>query len=225
MLIKSNYIGTIARMWADFVSTKFSDSLIELFQFSERKLCKENEHIKYLKAPFSYHELARNYLVDKSEGAWTLFLDTDHTFAPDLLIRLKSISEKYKAPVVSGIYQYKFPPHAPVINLWSNDESPGKKVVPILDWDREAGEIMEVGPVGAGCLYVENWVFKEMRKKFKQAPFEIIPGLSEDYSFCYRLKEMGIPVTLATNIECHHLITTALSIQDYKCSAPSNIID
>jgi len=49
----------------------------------------------------------------------------------------------------------------------------------------------------------------------------MIPGLSEDYSFCWRCKEMGVPVLLAPQVECHHLITVPLYTSDYAPSPES----
>lgn len=203
---------TVGRMWADNCMAEFVDSLSELLLYSQRRLCGPDEFIHYIKAPMSYHEMARNWLVEHMEGDWLLQLDTDHMFRPDLLERLLLLAEESQAKVVSGIYQYKSPnmQHRAVANMWG----PNLEVQPITSWDRSGRWIDDVGPCGAGALLVHKSVFNRMRAKFQCEPFTLIPGLSEDYSFFRRLKGMGERAVLSTTIEAHHVIRTALSVRD-----------
>ena len=209
MLNYPKVLGTIARMWADNTYSGFTDSLANMLLYTERNI----GPIHYVKATMSWHEMARNQLVEQMLGDWILMLDTDHVFAPDLLERLLAVKEKYKAQIVSGIYSYKFPPHAPVANLWTGSDEKNFKLTPLMDWDRSA-EVIEVGTTGAGCMLIDRKLLKQVQHTFGP-PFEIVPGLSEDYSFCYKAHKLGVPVHLATNIECHHVVNTVLSIQDY----------
>jgi len=182
-----------------------------MMAYNNRYLCGPSEYIEEPDATVSWHEMGRNQLVEKSLGEWLLMLDTDHQFAPDILDRLLFYRKKYNLRVVSAIYQYKFPPHAPVMNLWG----PNNECIPIMDWDRKE-DILEVGTVGAGCLLVDRSVFQEIQEHFKTAPFSIIQGLSEDYSFCRRCKDLGITVNIAPKVQCHHVIDNVLSLDDYK---------
>jgi Glycosyl transferase family 2 len=204
--------GTIGRAWADTVSTKFSDSLANLLLYEQSKL-PSGQYIHFEKGTVSWHELMRNQLVQKMQGDWLFMLDTDHCFAPDMLERLQRVSKKYKAPVVSAIYQYKFPPHGPVMNIWE-DTGDGIKVRPIVKWNPEQ-EVLRVGCCGAGALYIQRWVFEDMVKKLGEQPFALIPGLSEDYSFCYRCKKLDIPILVATKVEAHHMLPNILHVADY----------
>jgi len=199
-------VGTIATMWQDTVYKSFTDDLAKLLLFSQNQI----GPLHYVTANVSYHELARKQIVDSFLGDWVLMLDTDHAFHPDLLTRMLALKEKYQTPVLSAIYQFKHPPHSPVATLWREDG----KLAPLIDWDR-SGEVVDVGAVGAGCLLVDRKVFDEIKRKLKEDPFGIRLGLSEDYSFCQRCRDLKIPVSLALQIECHHVIRTALSIKDY----------
>ena len=203
-------IGTCGRMWADVLYSQAADSITEMMQFSQMTLCKSDEMILFNKAAVSYHEMGRNQLVEEMEGDWLFQVDTDHVFAPDLLVRLLALQKKHDAPVISAIYQYKHAPHGPVAGFWTGD----KQITPLMEWDRSA-EILEVGVVGAGGLLVRKEVFKRIKKELGEAPFQITEGLSEDYSFCRRCKKLGIPVYLAPKVEAHHLIRHALSVEDY----------
>ena len=202
---------TVGRMWGDNVHTKFVDSLVEMILYTQAHVCDEDEYVHYEWGGCSWHSLGRNNLVEGMRGDWLLQLDTDHMFAPDLLKRMFNLVAKHPdIKVLSGIYQSKHPPHNPVMGLWSKE----MKVVPVLNWTREA-ELIQVGAVGAGCLLVKREVFKRITTELGENPFDILPGLSEDYSFCLRCHELDIPVFVAPKIECHHLVTTPLSIADF----------
>lgn len=198
--------GSVATMWQDTNYKTFTDDLARMLLFSQHQL----GPLHYTTSPVSYHELARKHIVDTFLGDWVLMLDTDHSFSPDLLIRMLALKKKYKCRVLSAIYQYKHPPHGPVAGFWREDGKP----TPLIDWDRR-GDIVDVGTVGAGCLLVDRSVFNEIKTKLNEDPFAIRLGLSEDYSFCERCKELDIPISLALQIECHHLVRSPLSIRDY----------
>lgn len=215
---KYNCIGTVGRMWQKNLPDYWNDSYVDLINFSQRYLCKPNDYIKYIKASVSWHSGARNQLVEDSLGEWLLMLDTDHTFAPDLLERLLYFKTKHNCRVISGIYQYKYPPHSPVLNMWDDQGH----CAPVLEFPKDV-DVFQVGTVPGGCLLVDRSVYREIIEKFNCGPFDIVGGLSEDYSFCWRCKELNIPIFVSPKIECHHVIETVLSIQDYKC--PKEYVD
>ena len=199
---KLKAIGTIWRAWQDSLPREFADSLVDLALYSQAALCKPGEFINYGHSTVSWFETMRQEAVDHSLGDWILMLDTDHQFAPDLLERLLYVRDKHKARVVGALYVSKHPPmHVPVANLWG----PNGEILPLIDFDQNK-ELIEIGPMGAGALLVNRDVFPEMASKFpNQLPFGTIPGLSEDYSFFKRCKDLAIKTYLAPAIEAQHL--------------------
>ncbi len=195
-------IGTIGVMWGRFDERPFTKSLVDLVAYSQRVLCAEDEYINIEYAPHSYHETARNWLVEHCNGEWLFQVDTDHVFAPDLLERLLVLKKRHKARVISGLYLYKAPPHLPVARV---HDAEGKGLLNLNSIPADI-EIMPVATVGAGCLLVDLDVYQEVAgKHLGTAPFNIIAGLSEDYSFCKRCEDIGITVYLAPRVESHHL--------------------
>ena len=211
---KPKAIGTIGRMWQDSCPSHWVDSYVDMINFNHRYLATgKDEFIHYIKPTVSYHETARNQLVEQMLGNWLFMLDTDHTFAPDILMRLLAIMDDKKIDVLSGVYQYKFRPHNVVAGDWQIGED-GRVGVKALESLYIEQDIQQVGVVPGGCLLVKKKVFDAIKKHYKRAPFDIIQGLSEDYSFCFRCRELGIPVYLAPRVECHHVIPTVLSVKD-----------
>lgn len=212
-VIEKVCLGTVGRMFNTTLPVQFSDALTSMMVYSQHALCKENEFIHFTHATVSYHELGRGELVDKALGEWLLQLDTDHAFSVDLLERLLYLRAKYNTQVLSGIYAFKNPPHGPVACTIVEG-----KAVPLASWDYSK-EIIPVDYVGGGCLLVNRDVFKQIEDHFKVPPFTQIQGLSEDYSFCARCKELGIQVHLATNVQSHHFLPghQLLSIEPQRC--------
>lgn len=199
--------GTVAAMWGGWPQN-FSKSYKDMMAYSRRYLLAPGEEIKEVDASVSWHESARNELVEKTEGDWLFSLDTDHVFAPDLLERLLREMRLSGADVVSGLYLNKSPNtgHCPVavkdgkvLNSWPK----GTRHLP-------------VDLVGGGCLLVKSFVFKKIRKELDQNPFDLIQGMSEDYSFCKRCEMLGIPIILCPQIECHHTVPHLLSAKDFN---------
>lgn len=211
MAIIKRAIGTIGVAWADTVSTQFMHSLSQMLLFSQHELCGKHEYLHYVWGTASYHEIMRNQLVDATQGPFLYQSDTDHQFGPDILARLLYYKKKIKAEVISGIYTYKFPPYQPVANVWGEKG----QVIPLGAWHPDT-EILEVGPVGGGCLLVETQVFNRIKHELHAPPFNIIQGLSEDYSFCKRCRDLNIKIHLAMKVEAHHLAPRHVtSVQDY----------
>lgn len=192
----------------------FMDSWEKMIHYNNEFLCNQDSYIYYTKGQVSYHELGRNTIVKEMRGDWLFMVDTDHMFAPDLLDRLLFLKEKNSCQVISGIYQYKFPPHAPVANVWQSPDKDHKGLVGILDWPRKEN-VINVGAVGGGVLLIDKSVFERIKNELNEEPFTKDYGLSEDYAFCYRCKKLDIPIHLATNVQSHHVINRPLNINDY----------
>ncbi len=203
-------IGTVARMWADNTYTKWSDSYLKMVYYTHLQMCKEGEYIHLTEGQCSWHVLGRNTLASEIQGDWLFMSDTDHCFAPDLLIRLHEIKKEVGAQVISAIYQRKSPPFGPVMGVWEGDTLLG-----VGDFPRDVNAFT-IGAVGGGGLLIDREVFERITRELGEQPFDTIGGLSEDYSFCLRCKRLGIPVYVCPRVQTHHIIPHVLSINDYK---------
>lgn len=211
MIIAPQYIGTVARAWMDTAREQFVDSWEKMLLMNCRYLEHyPNKEIFYTKGEVSWHTAMRNGIAKKVQGDWLFMVDTDHMFAPDLLIRLLALAEKYQCKVINAPYTYKHPPHAPVATVQAPDD-PNFHPVQMTNWD-PSKELQQVLTVGGGAMLIMREVLEAI-KATGEEPFEQIGSLSEDYSFCKRCWDLKIPVWLATNVECHHLVTQALRLR------------
>ena len=211
MLIGKKVKGAIAYMGGVFALPEpFVWSWSQMVEYNADYLVNPNDRIHYERATASYHSFARNTLVQKMQGDWLLMLDTDHVFDPDIAVRMLDRMDKWNIDVLVGMYQYKTPPHSPVLYL-----KKGNAFEMLGKWDKKA-DVIEVGSAGAGCLLVKKTVFERIKNELKQEPFDILPPFSEDHSFFKRLHKLKIPAYCDPTIECHHLMMKKISLEDYK---------
>lgn len=213
MLLSKKALGSIAYMGGVMsIPEPFVWSWSQMVEFNQDYMCQSNQYVKYYRATVSYHLYARNNIVDNMRGDWVLMLDTDISFDPDLAVRMLSCMNKHKIDVLTGVYNFKSPPHAPLLFTFNNKTG---HLAPIGDWTKNA-EIYEVGSAGAGCLFVRKSVFDRIKEELKEGPFDIIHPLSEDHSFFSRLKKLKIKAYFNPEIEVHHLAYKHLSMKDYN---------
>lgn len=203
--------GTIAMMYDHTDKRQFTMSFSQMAAFTQATL-PSNSFLNITQATVSYHELGRNQIIENSVGDWVFMSDSDHIYQPDLLTRLLTLQKKYDCPVLSGMYLRKYEPHIPVANNWTEDG----KIVPLTDWDGTK-EVIQVGMVGGGALLIKREVINKVLAKFNTGLFTLVPGYSEDFSFCYRCRELGIPVYIAPKVESHHLAPSSAvyAVRDY----------
>lgn len=215
MLKQKKILGTVGYLGGiPAIPEYFVWSWTNLVQYNAEALCGPTDTIYYDRATVSFHASARNDLVKRMKGDWLLQLDCDHLFEPDLLARLLLRLDKYDIDVLTGLYTYKAPPHAPV--LFHTDADGVTR--PMGGWDEKA-DIVEVDSAGAGCLLVKRSVFERIVRETHELPFDLRPKLTEDHSFFARLKECGIKAYCAPLVESHHVIPKALSLaHDYDRS-------
>lgn len=197
-------------------------ALLEQFQWSWSQMLEYNAdylpRLWYDRATISYHAAARNKLAHRMRGDWLVMLDTDHQFEPDLIARLLYTATVHDIDVLTGLYQYKVFPHQPVLYAWKNPDNPLEGVQSIADWDT-ALPLFTVDSAGGGCLFVRRRVFDRIRAELKERPFDPLPPLSEDNSFFYRLKKLGIKAWVDTRIKSHHLQVRPIDMDDYCAAA------
>lgn len=214
MLLGKKIIGTVGYLGGvPAILEKFMWSWTQMIQYNNDYLVSPNEQIFYTRATVSYHSYARNNLSDAVQGDWILMLDADHEFEPDVVARMLHYFDKDNLDVLVGLYHYTLPPYLPKIYRFNKKMT---NVEQIAKWDDIGGNyLIPIEAAGAGCLLVRKRVLRQMEKQFKCKPFDIKPPFSEDLSFFYRLKKMGIGVYCAPMIEFPHLQIKTIKLKDF----------
>lgn len=212
MLLMNKYIGTVSRMGGvPAILSEFVDSFTDMVCWNHEYLCGPGEMVHYPRPPsVSIHDVARNIQAESMRGDWLVMLDTDHSFEPDLIGRLLRVADQTGAEVVTGLYQYRQPPHSPVLFRHKDDG-----LYPLGAWD-ESVTALEIDSAGAGCLLVMRTVFDRIKDELDEQPFARIAGYGEDHSFFLRLKKLEIKAVCDPRVECHHLQVRPLNLKDYR---------
>ncbi len=209
MILGAKPIGTVAYLGGvPAVLEEFCHGLAQLLIHSREVLCSPTQYVHLDRVKFSDHGPARNALAERMLGDWILMLDTDHEPPPDLLVRLLHRAETNGLDVVTGVYRFKSPPHLPVLFATNPDSD---LLLPVVEYPRG---LFRVDACGAGALLVRRSVFDRIHGELKEGPFDRYAGLSEDHSFCRRLKKLGIELWCDGRVENPHLRAAHVGEQD-----------
>ena len=140
-------------------------------------------------------DTARNLLAEyalKNGFDRILWIDSDMTFAPDILERLSEDLDEWD--IVSGLYFKRQLPAEPVIYKSVTFE-PSLEVY--SDYPKDT-----VFPI-AGCGFGGVLMKTEIMADLKVPPFNMFDGISEDLSFCLRMK--GKKIACDSRVKLGHI--------------------
>ena len=155
-------------------------------------------------------DMARNTFARRAcEEGFThiLWIDSDMMFEPDLMERLAADLEA-GYDIVTGLYFKRKLPPEPVIykNL---DFGHGTSEI-YFDYPQNA--LFPVAGCGFGGLMMKTEVVADT----EEPPFDLIPGYSEDLSFCIRMAEKGRKIGCDSRIKLGHLGTIIFGEKLYR---------
>lgn len=144
----------------------------------------------------------RNELIGGMEGDWLLFLDDDHVYEDNALLRMLDRD----VDIVTALYCRRYPPFDPVVfNSVAGIE--GKSELWTWEGLSEESGLLEVAGCGAGALLVRRKVFEAM-----EPPYFRVGGsdwksdvIGEDVNFCVAAREKGFKVYVDLEILFAHL--------------------
>lgn len=155
-------------------------------------------------------DIARNSLAKYAceEGFdRVLWLDSDMTFDPDIMERLSAdLDEGYD--LVCGIFFKRKFPLEPVI--YKRMEASPTRAETYADYPQDA-----LFPI-AGCGFGGVMMRTEALAEMDEPPFEMIPGLSEDFSCCVRLARNGRKMACDSRVKMGHVGLSVYNEHLYK---------
>lgn len=173
---------------------------------------------------------SRNRLVAEAinwEADYMLWMDADHVFPPDALLRLLSRNKL----VVGCNYARRFSPTAPTASKYGLDDE--MELLWTTQEAADAGEVEDVAHLGLGLCLIDMRVFAALEQKataegkphfwplFRIDPTEDgIRFVGEDVYFFKLIREAGVPVhvdhALSWNVGHIHerILTNAHTVVD-----------
>jgi hypothetical protein len=164
---------------------------------------------------------SRNKIVEifltQSECEWLFMVDSDMGFKPDTLATMVKTAETNQLQMLSGLYHGVFLKDSdgmggwnydvrPLVFLYNNDQRTFEQLADTEDLPKDT--LMGVDGTGGGALLLHRDLLVEMQEKYGSEWFTHIEEISEDLSFCLRIRTMGKPVTVHTGIKfAHHKST------------------
>lgn len=130
---------------------------------------------------------------------WLLFLDDDHTFGPDLLMRLLG----HDVPIVGAVYLQRQMPFLPIAYANKDEED---KYWPVDLNAHGENELITVRGLGTGGMLIRTEIFRAL-----EYPWFEHGRASEDLIFCDRVYEAGLgPIYCDLGARMGHLSPAAL---------------
>lgn len=155
-------------------------------------------------------DIARNTLAKYAlENSFDriLWIDSDMTFNSDLMERLGAdIDEGYD--LVCGLFFKRKFPVEPVISKRLTTDPP--QSVPYLDYPKDS--LFRVAGCGFGAVMMRTEILKDL----EDAPFKLLPEMSEDYSFCARIAKRGRRMACDSRVKVGHVGLSVFSERLYK---------
>ena len=153
---------------------------------------------------------------------WMLWVDSDVVITPQIINDMWEVADKDKAPVLSGVYFTFWRPEGtsvptPVPTIFNIDEKGVSTPVHPLP----ENTLIEVGYIGMGLVLMHRSIFKKLDPLFNGLYFDesMKPGgifMSEDGSFCAKLREAKIPILVHTGIIAQHMKRFAVDQHYYN---------
>ena len=169
---------------------------------------------------------ARARIVQRAimaEADYCIMYDSDMVLEPDTTMKLVEAIEGRKLPqspaatapserepvpkdFVTGLYFMRRLPTKPLI-LKSvdryEDEYGWQNYVETYE-DYPKNSLFEIAAAGFGCCIMRMSMVKDLIERCKGNPFQPLPELSEDYSFCYQAKQAGYKLWCDSRIRPGH---------------------
>jgi GT2 family glycosyltransferase len=153
---------------------------------------------------------------------WMLWVDSDVVITPQIVNDLWAAADKDTAPVVSGVYFTFWRPEGtsvptPVPTIFNvSPEGTSTPVHPLPE-----NQLIEVGYIGMGLVLIHRSIFEKLDPLFNGLYFDesMSPGgifMSEDGSFCAKLRTAKIPILVHTGIIAQHMKRFAVDLNYYN---------
>jgi hypothetical protein len=216
-------VGTIAIPTRDRVSAQLFISLMN----TDWTFLPNDQPVHWAVVQGSILTSQRNELVQRMQGDWILFIDSDMVFDTQAIGRLVQARDEHDLDVLGGLCFQRVAPHQPTMYM---RESPHEGGYLFMEkWD---SDIVEVDGTGMAFVVIHRRVFERMVRKFEnptfvwpsleeraklQPPnfFRWVDGVGEDLRFCQDAKASGSRIFVDTRNEIGHVGETVYNYRSF----------
>jgi hypothetical protein len=162
--------------------------------------------------------MAVAHFLDETKDDWMLIIDADEYLPISSFKKLIESADNWKVPILSGLVFGVSNPldanYKPRPCIFKDNES-SENVGFDIYYDYKVNTLMEVAAAGTGCLLVHRRVFEQLREEYQEkvgkdwcwftdGPYGNNDWISEDLSFCKRVKESGFKIHAHTGAILPH---------------------
>lgn len=217
-------IGTIAIPTRDHVSAQLFISLM----LTNWTFIPEGKTVNWSVIQGSILPSQRNEQVQRMQGDWVLFIDSDMAFDPTAIGRLVQVRDEFDLDMVGALCFQRTPPHQPTLYMREQPTIGG--YVFMEKWD---DDLIEVDGTGMAFVLIHKRVFERMVRRYEERPdfvwpsleermanrppnfFRWIDGIGEDLRFCQDAKGAGNQIYVDTRIEIGHIAETIIDHRSF----------
>ena len=211
-------VGTIAMVTRDTVTAPTAIS----FLMTDMSFLAPDEYVQRFIIQGNVLVFQRNECIQKMDGDWILFVDSDMAWQPDAIKTLVETQAKFDLDMVGALCFQRMPPFQPTLYMSAADEEHGYTF--LEEWPEDAA--VEVDATGMAFCLIHRRVFDrilqasigqdfpslEERQLLPPPPFFKWGGeYGEDFLFCREAKATGSKVFVDTSIKVDHMGMTAIN--------------
>jgi hypothetical protein len=164
-------------------------------------------------------EANRNLALSKMKDhcRWVFTLDDDHSFEPDILMRLlQRMGQNKDVDILQAFCTTRKPPYSP----WAYKESPNQSGDGIeyisATWDEVPTEgISEWDAVGTGGMLIRRKVIDAVKFPWFEVGKTFKDAYGEDLYFCYKARRLGFRIWIDSDNMTSHM-TGAVGLRPMK---------
>ena len=153
---------------------------------------------------------ARNNLFFKAVKNgydWIFWIDSDMVFKPDTLQKLIETAEQGYDYVTALTFSRRMPTSPTICKElhWERKENGEIDHGCTFYKDYPKDSVFPIAAAGCACLLMKTELCEKVIQNFGCAPFDNLPCVGEDYSFCWRLTQLGVEMVCDSRVKVGHV--------------------
>jgi hypothetical protein len=215
-------VGTIAMVTRDNVSAQTAISWL----MEDRSYMGPGEYNQRFIIQGNVLVHQRNECIQKMDGDWILFIDSDMAFQPGAVSTLVQTREKFDLDILGGLCFQRTPPFQPTMYVLAANADHGYTF--LEQWQEDAA--VEVDATGMAFCLIHKRVFDrilrkqtgegfpdlETRQSMTPPPFFRWQGeYGEDFLFCREAQEAGNRIFVDTSVKVGHVGPTTITEEHF----------